>query len=159
DPRPDRSWFEPSRLAGLEERATEAGRLQDTIQNGRASLLERFENEVFEVASPEFTGRWDEAYTSWLRILKPAYHRDMKRLKRVHSANRPLTHEDATAAVREAQRVARAQADLDAQRETLTGSFSRHYAGGRTDWAGVQHSVRTVRTLESLVNGDFPEPM
>src|SRR5438045_2486875 len=82
--------FDLTCFADLMEAAVEAERLQEVIDTNRAALQQQFEDEVFDLATSEFELRFEESYASWLRPLKPNYHRDLGRLKRLLKDKMPL---------------------------------------------------------------------
>jgi hypothetical protein len=159
DPRPDRVWFELARLTDLEELASEAGQLQTTVDTTHDTLQQQFEDKLFDLTTAEFATRFEETYASWTRSLRPGYHRDLGRLKHLLKQKVSFGYEDALNTVRQARRLATAQASLDAKREVILSSFSRHYAGAHTNWAGLQQALASVRKLLMLIDGPAPSAL
>jgi very-short-patch-repair endonuclease len=157
DPRPLRDWFDPGRRATLEELAAEARRQTETVDSTRATLEARFQDELFDLASPDFVRRFEEGHGSWLRILKPGYHSDLGRLRRLLKEPAHLDYPAALDALKQARRTAAAQAWLSEQQAACAAAFGRHYAGSRTQWASVEHALGTVREITARLVDDVPE--
>jgi very-short-patch-repair endonuclease len=156
DPRPQRDWFAPGRLAALEDLVAQAGQQHATASTGQAELQARFDDEFFDVATAELVTRFETDYASWLRLFRPSYHRDLGRLRRLLKEPGRLGYDDALAALKGARRVAAARAWLDERRAELAAGLGYHYAGARTDWAAAAGAVATVRELVTRLGGREP---
>lgn len=156
DPRPERSWFETGRLSALEELAGASSELQKTVDVNRAALKQLFEDEIFDLTSPELAARFEEAYASWTRVFRPHYHRDLGRIKRLLKEPTGFGYDDAIKVLRQARRLAAAQTGLEQQRDLLIVDFGRHFASARTDWAAVKEALALVGLLIATIDGATP---
>src|SRR5260221_587346 len=96
-------WFDPSVNSALESLAAEASRHQETIAMGRAALRIRFGEEIFAVATDEFTQRFEQAYGSWTRIFNADYRRDIGQLRGLQRTQGSLGYRDALEAIKTAR--------------------------------------------------------
>ena len=130
-------WFDYSGYAALEALAAEASTQQEAIRAGRAALAARFRTDIFSVATDEFTRRFEYAYTSWLRVFRADYRRDMGQMRQLQIAPGALRYRDAREALKIARRVNEAEAWFGAHRDELTDFVGDFRNDPPVDWQRI----------------------
>jgi very-short-patch-repair endonuclease len=152
-PRPTAQWFEPGSLLDLEQLCSEAETHQTTVQTVSPTLATRFEDTLYEIATPALRDRLETEFGSWTHVFKPAYRGIVKRVRRTLRAPGPLTHTDLVDAVTSACQVSAARQWYDEQRDRLVRGFGLHYAGLESDWTAVTAAMETVHRVVMLLGG------
>jgi very-short-patch-repair endonuclease len=155
-PRPRPDWFAPGRLADLDDLVSQAAQHHETVTTGRTQLASQFNDEFFEVATADLASRFNSDYSSWLRFFRPAYHREIGRLRGLLREPGQLGYDQALVALNLARRVKVAQDWHVSHRDELSTGLGRHFDGARTNWTSVATSIASVRELIACLDGREP---
>ncbi|MGN6697521.1 MAG: DUF3320 domain-containing protein, partial [Thermomicrobiales bacterium] len=151
NPRPLPEWFEIQQRIMIEQLAQDAGARRATVTTDRPPLEQRFTPEFFILATEERKERFADKYASWLRALRPSYHRELRELRQCLREPGELDYADALACLTQARRVAAAEDWLRDQQSALAAGFGWHFAGAQTDWPAVSQALASMRELYVLL--------
>ncbi|MGN6759339.1 MAG: DUF4011 domain-containing protein, partial [Thermomicrobiales bacterium] len=151
NPRPLPEWFEIQQRIMIEQLAQDAGARRATVTTDRPPLEQRFTPEFFILATEERKERFADKYASWLRALRPSYHRELRELRQCLREPGELDYADALACLTQARRVASAEDWLRDQQSALAAGFGWHFAGAQTDWPAVSQALASMRELYVLL--------
>lgn len=153
DPRPQNTWFDPGRLALLEDLVEQAARQQGIVAELRPRLDQQFAEEFLSLAGSDLGQQFGHAYASPFRWFKPAYHRDLGAIKRLCKAPPWPGYAEAVEALRNAQQLNAAQHWLYSHHVEFAASLGLHYQGARTDWKNASRALHTIHELMACFRG------
>ena len=156
DPRPVRSWFQQDCRSRIESLASTAGQHHELISSEHAQLLATFEADVLDVIDEAFADRFEQNYASWTRNLRPAYRKDVARLRTKLKEAHKLGYEEALEVCKRVRRIRKSQAWLSEQSDTLSAGIGVHYSGALTDWKAVQSGIATVAAISASFGNRQP---
>jgi very-short-patch-repair endonuclease len=150
-------WFDHPGYAALEALAAEASTQQEAITVGRAALAARFRTDIFSLATDEFAQRFEYAYTSWLRVFRADYRRDMGQMRQLQIAPGTLGYRDACEALTIARRVNEAEAWFGAHRDALTDLVGDFCNDPAADWQRILLVLQWIGRILTHFQGAPPE--
>lgn len=146
NPYAQRGWFDPAVLARATDLAREASEHARVWNDDGCAVRGVFDVGIFDLA-PEMLTRFTQNYGGFLRFLKPGFRRDMKSLRRLTLAKRKLGYGDALDELKRATRIAASRAWLQDHHDELARVFGMRFVGIETDWAEIQKSLDTTRSI------------
>jgi very-short-patch-repair endonuclease len=160
DPKPQKDWFDRSRLLHLKTEAEEAKQRYDTYLQAKRTLAERYEDTLYSQDVSGLYARFSSVYPSPFRVFNFGYYRDM-RLLRVHlKTPGKLSAADAIRDLRSACKVQESKEWIESNRTQHSQNFGRHYNALDTHWEQVQQALNaTQKIIEYFGDGKVPSEL
>ncbi|HLJ82029.1 MAG TPA: DEAD/DEAH box helicase, partial [Ktedonobacterales bacterium] len=150
-PQPPASWLDADTFAGVRALALDASMRAFEARRVRDALESLYTPAFFMLDVPGLAQRFSSDYAGVLRVFKPGYHADMKR---VRATLRPGQTRDTIGICAD---LAAARALLGEERRLREASveharaFGRFYNGEATDWAALRAAVDWTTRFHTLV--------
>ncbi len=144
-------WFESGVFAQVQRTTSAHGHRHDRVRTLEKQVKQNFDNGVFELDHGSLIRRFRTEYSSFLRIFRPSYYRDMKEIKEHCRNASSLTHEQVHTLLNALKERAELIGEIDNTTEELKLYYGEHYSGTQSDWELIKNAVANFGKLVDLL--------
>lgn len=145
------TWFDSEVFAQVQKATPAHSRRHERVQTLEKQVKQNFDKGVFNLDYESLIRRFRTEYSSFFRIFKPSYYRDMKEIK-VHCRNASgLTHNQVHTLLNALKERDELIGEIDSTSEQLNLYYGGHYSGTQSDWNQIKNAVINFGKLVDLL--------
>ncbi|HEU4782228.1 MAG TPA: AAA domain-containing protein, partial [Ktedonobacterales bacterium] len=150
---PPAAWLDPSACAVARATAAEAQERYSQCAQMRATLEGVYQPSFFALDLAGLAGRFQTEYRSLFRVLRPAYHRDVRLVRSQLLPGQVRNAAQIEADIMMAARLLDTEKALAATRIEYAKTLDRYFDGAQTDWETLTTMLRWVAQLHDHLMG------
>jgi len=155
EPKPDGRWLDPRQCREVGEELPRLRGAYSAYLTGRDNLRRRYTEDFLGLDLDRLVEAFSGRYASWLRWLRPSFHRDRRAIARCSLDGRvSRTVRDDLVLARETKR---RRAKLDSQAQQVEALIGAYYRGYDTDFERVERALAIATEALNLA-GCTPLP-
>jgi len=160
NPKPLPDWFTHSRLVELKTRADEATLYYVAYRQESEQIKTRYQDTFLSLDISAMYSRFTGSYAGVLRLLNPAYYRDLKQIRAELRSTGKLSYDEATHDLKLARQALERKQWIEDRSGEAARAFGRHFNGLDTNWENAIACVDTMRQLlDCLGESHIPESL
>ena len=149
---PASKWFEANSLREIQQSLSACQSLHDELAAAKQTLLQTCDKEILTQDFYTMLQRFRGDYTSFLRVLKGAYRKDMRTLKKYLSNSVDLTYEEALDLLNSLKTIADKTKVIEEKREQYVADYGQYYNGVDTRWDTLQKALNLCEAVVSAAD-------
>lgn len=151
-------WFEANSLREVQQSLSACQSFHEELVATKQKLLQTCDKEIFTQDFYPMLQRFRSDYTSFLRVLKGGYRKDMRTLKHYLPNGADLTYKDALDLLNSLKTVNDKTREIECNRELYVANYGQYYNGLETRWDTLQEVLNLFGSIVSAV-GSFPSKL
>jgi very-short-patch-repair endonuclease len=150
---PPAAWLDPAACAVARATAAEAQERYTQCAQMRATLEGVYQPSFFSLDLTGLAGRFRTEYRSLFRVLRPAYHRDIRLVRSQLAPGQIRNAAQIEANIMMATSLLDTEKALAATRIEYAKTLDRYFDGAQTDWETLTTTLRWVAQLHQHLTG------
>ncbi len=149
DTTPANKWFEANSLREVQQSLSACRSLHEELASAKQTLLQTCDKEIFTQDFYPMLQRFRSEYTSFLRVLKGGYRKDMRTLRHYLSNGAEPTYKDALDLLNSLKTIADKTREIESKREQYIVDYGQYYNGLETRWDSLQEALNLCQSVVS----------
>lgn len=149
---PAGKWFEANSLREIQQSLSACRSLHEELAAAKQTLLQTCDKEILTQDFYPMLQRFRGDYTSFLRVLKGGYRKDMRTLKHYLSNGAELTYKEALDLLNSLKTIADKTKDIEEKREQYVADYGQYYNGLDTRWDTLQEALNLCEAVVSAAD-------
>lgn len=145
-------WFDENSLMRIQQSFSGCRLLHEELALAKQKLLQTCDKEIFTHDFYPMLQRFRSDYSSFLRVLKSDYWRDMRKLKYYLSNDTDLTYKDALDLLNSLRIIAHKTKEIENKREQYIADYGQYYNGLETQWDRLQNDLNLCQSIVSAID-------
>ncbi|MFB4165334.1 DUF4011 domain-containing protein [Alteribacillus sp. JSM 102045] len=146
-PRPTGSWFNSDNNNKLRKEIEENKKLFNEYSTLKSKIDEKYQIEIIDEDLEALLNRYQNDYSSFLRILKSSYRNDNRFIKSFQKEKQKSSYYDTIQDLRLLMRAQKMRKQIDDKKDDLENLFGFWYKGVDTDWDTLRTNLESILSL------------
>ena len=149
---PPDKWFDANSLREIKQSLSACRLFHEELASEKSKLLRTCDKEIFTQDFYPMLQRFRSEYTSFLRVLKGGYRKDIRTLKHYLSNSARLTYKDALDLLNALKAIADRTNEIERNREQYIADYGQYYNGIETHWDKLWEALECFEPVVSVVD-------